>query len=62
MAVYREAGQPVVGSADRLSGSLAAGDAMLPDKSYYDDYTFSARAGQTVMVDMWSQAFDTYVI
>ena len=44
------------------AGTLAAGDAMLPDKSFYDDYTFTAQAGQTIVVDMWSEAFDTYLI
>lgn len=64
VALYRQGGArpAAAGSGSRISGSLAAGDAMLPDKSYYDDYTFTAQAGQTVIVDMWSDAFDTYLI
>ncbi|PYS93505.1 MAG: hypothetical protein DMF64_04690 [Acidobacteria bacterium] len=44
-----------------LNGTLSAGDCKLPDNSFYDEYTFSANAGQQVTVSMSSTAFDTYL-
>lgn len=48
-------GQPV-------EGSLAETDAILDDdESYYDTYTLSAREGQRLLVEMKSDAFDTFL-
>lgn len=48
------------------NGTLTTSDCVLTDGegniSYYDEYTFSANAGQTVSVAMSSAVFDTYLI
>ena len=43
-------------------GQLAAGDATLSSGEYYDNYTVEARAGQQLIVDLTSSAFDPYVM
>ena len=44
------------------SGQLASNDCFLTtDNSYYDFFSFSGIAGQTVTIDMASTAFDTYL-
>ena len=42
-------------------GSLAPGDPLLNDNSFYDSYTFSGRAGQQVTISLQSPDFDTYL-
>lgn len=42
-------------------GSLSASDPRTPDDSYYDDWAFAGRRGETVIVTMESGAFDTYL-
>ena len=43
-------------------GSLAAGDQMLRSGEYFDNYTFEGRAGQKLVVDLTSSAFDPYLM
>ncbi|MGC1308495.1 MAG: PPC domain-containing protein [Phormidesmis sp.] len=43
-------------------GALAAGDAILEDGSWYDQYTFSADGGQQITISLMSQDFDPYLI
>jgi hypothetical protein len=43
-------------------GTLAAGDAVLDDGSLYDQYTFSSRSGQRVVIYLESGDFDPYLI
>jgi serine protease Do len=43
----------------KVSGKLAAGDYQLPDGSYADLYYFSAKAGQTVTIDLISSDFNS---
>lgn len=43
-------------------GTLASGDEKLRSGEYVDRYTFQVSAGQRVMVDLESAAFDTYII
>lgn len=45
-----------------LRGRLNAGDLTLAAGEYADVYYFQAKAGQTVLVEMTSSDFDTYVI
>lgn len=52
---------PQAGGAVTHRGSLGPGDSQLSAGEYYDDYTFEARAGQHVVVDITSSDFDTYV-
>ncbi len=43
------------------TGRLEAGDGQLEDGEYRDLYVFDGQAGQSIVVDMSSSAFDTYV-
>jgi hypothetical protein len=43
-------------------GTLEAGDQRLREGEYFDEYTIQAVAGQTIMVDLRSPDFDTYLI
>ncbi len=44
------------------SGTLEEGDLVYPeDNSYYDEYKFEAKSGDTIVVSMDSEAFDTYL-
>lgn len=45
-----------------VSGELRQGDSTLDSGEYYDFYTFQGRAGQTVVIDAASSAFDTYLM
>ncbi|TAF55930.1 MAG: hypothetical protein EAZ61_03790 [Oscillatoriales cyanobacterium] len=46
-----------------ILGSLTEGDSILPsDRSLFDAYRFSGRAGQAVSLAMSSQDFDSYLI
>lgn len=42
-------------------GTLSSGDPRDEDDRYYDEYSFEARRGETVIVRMESDAFDTYL-
>jgi serine protease Do len=42
-------------------GSLGSGDALAPDNTYYDEYSFQGRAGQRVTITLESSEFDTYL-
>ncbi len=45
-----------------VSGTLATGDCTLPgDGTFYDEYTFTASAGQQVSVSMSSSTLDTFL-
>ena len=44
-----------------FSGSLSSSDAVWDDDSYYDRWTFSARAGQRLVVTMESDDVDAYL-
>lgn len=45
-----------------IAGRLEAGDRTLDDGSYYDSYTFEGEAGLTLVIEMESAEFDTYLI
>lgn len=45
-----------------LNGTLASGDSTLPGYGYADTYTFEGEAGQLAVVDLQSEAFDTYLL
>lgn len=45
----------------RRQGSLGSGDALAPDNTYYDEYSFQGRAGQQVTITLESSEFDTYL-
>lgn len=45
----------------RRQGSLDSGDALAPDNTYYDEYTFQGQAGQRVTISLESSEFDTYL-
>lgn len=44
------------------SSSLDTTDTVLSDGSYYEEYSFTGRAGQQVVIDMNSADFDTYLL
>ncbi|WP_228038028.1 trypsin-like peptidase domain-containing protein [Nodosilinea sp. LEGE 06152] len=46
----------------RQQGALGPGDRTLQDGSYYQEFTFQGRAGQTVLIRLESPDFDTYLI
>lgn len=48
-----------LGVGDEVSGSLAAGATRMFDGSYLNAYRLSGTAGETVVVDLMSRAFDT---
>ena len=45
----------------RQQGSLARGDATMEDGSFFDLYTYEARAGERLTFTMRSDAFDTFL-
>lgn len=42
-------------------GALGTSDPRLPDNTYYDEWSFTGRRGETVVVTMESRAFDAYL-
>ncbi len=55
--------ETVVGAGPRFeSGRLEGGDETLPTGAYVDRYRFQGLAGQRVVFDLRSNAFDTYLI
>lgn len=42
-------------------GSLSGSDPVNEDDRYYDEYAFEARRGETVIIRMESESFDTYL-
>ncbi len=51
-----------ISSGVTVNGSLTSGDCQLSDGSRFDEWTFSASAGQTVSISMTSAQFDTYLL
>ena len=45
-----------------VNGTLTAGDCDLGDGTRFDEWTFSATAGQTISISMTSTQFDTYLL
>jgi hypothetical protein len=54
-----DAGTPIVAGAP-VTGSLARGDRKM-DNSYMDTWTYQGRAGETLVITVRSEEFDTYV-
>ncbi len=50
-----------IGVGETLRGELAAGDPRSPNGSYFDLYAFQAVAGQSYVVALTSDEFDTYL-
>ena len=46
----------------RQQGTLGGGDRTLQDGSYFQEFSFSGRAGQSVVISLESPDFDTYLI
>lgn len=44
-----------------VTGELGEGDAVADDDTYFDPYVYRARAGERIVVEMSSEAFDTYL-
>ncbi|WP_052050114.1 trypsin-like peptidase domain-containing protein [Leptolyngbya sp. KIOST-1] len=56
-------GQPTTSRVGlRQQGVLGPGDRTLQDGSYYQEFTFQGRAGQSVLIRLESPDFDTYLI
>lgn len=51
----------VDGGTFTFNGSLSSGDSTLDNGEYADAHTFQANQGQTIVADLRSTAFDTYV-
>ena len=57
VTLLAQAGTPIV-----HRGALASGDQQLHSGEYYDSYEFQGRAGQRVVFDLTSTAFDPYLM
>ena len=51
----------VIVSAKTMTGKLDETDVELDEVGYYDEYTLSLEAGQHVLMELWSDDFDTYL-
>jgi hypothetical protein len=58
----RSEGATAGGQLQRFTGSLGPGDPRLTGGEYFDNYTIQVQAGQSIVADLTSSAFDTYVI
>jgi hypothetical protein len=47
---------------EAVQGSIESGDAELDDGRWYDAYAYTGRAGETLVVRMSAEDFDTYLI
>lgn len=56
------AAQQALNLSGRTQGELRQGDSTLPSGELVDDYTFTGRAGQRVVIRMTSSALDPYLI
>ncbi|TPW01808.1 MAG: peptidase C14 caspase catalytic subunit P20, partial [Alphaproteobacteria bacterium] len=56
------AAQQALNLTGRTQGELRQGDGALPSGEFVDDYTFTGRAGQRVVIRMTSSALDPYLI
>ena len=54
--------KPVDMQSDQYEGDLAAGDEQRADGEFLDAYPFDGVAGESVTIDLRSNAFDTYVL
>ena len=59
-AVPAAAQRPIV-PGEVTRGALTSDDPQLADDTYYDDWTFVGRRGETVIVSMESRAFDAFL-
>ena len=50
-----------IGSGGSVTGRLEAGDSQLDSGEYLDSHIFDASAGQTIVVELTSTEFDTYL-
>ncbi|HEX6367807.1 MAG TPA: PPC domain-containing protein [Longimicrobium sp.] len=55
------AAQRPIDPGELTQGSLSSGDPQTRDGSYYDEWAFAGRRGETVVVTMESGRFDTYL-
>ena len=54
--------QPTIGTGERVVGTLQEGDRQMEeDGAYYDAYVIRGRPGETLLVRMTSDDFDTYL-
>ncbi len=54
--------QSVMKIGDAVGGMLAAGDLVMKDGSYYDQYSFMGVEGQTIAIAMTAKDFDAYLV
>jgi hypothetical protein len=50
------------GNNQRFTGTLGEGDSRLSGGEYFDTYTIQVQAGQSIIADLTSSAFDPYLI
>jgi 3'-phosphoadenosine 5'-phosphosulfate sulfotransferase len=55
-------GGTAISAGQTVRGELARTDMRLADNSYADDYTFTARAGEQLVITLRSTDFDTYLV
>ncbi len=55
------AGGTTISAGETVNGSLAASDGRLADGSHFDDYTYTGRPGEQIVITLRSRAFDTYL-
>lgn len=55
------AAQTRIGVGETVTGTLEEGDRQMDDGAYYDSYVLRGRPGETLIVRMTSEDFDTYL-
>ncbi|HEX2092004.1 MAG TPA: hypothetical protein VHG28_06355, partial [Longimicrobiaceae bacterium] len=55
------AAQRTISVGQTVSGRLEASDPTLSDNSYYDEYVYTARAGERLTITLRSSDFDAYL-
>lgn len=58
----RAAAARAIALGDSVRGELTAGDARMLDSSYFDAWRYEGRAGERIVIEHSSAAFDTYLI
>ena len=56
------ADRPAIAYGQTVSGALEATDRRAEDDSFYDDWVFSGRAGETVEITLESAEFDAFLV
>jgi hypothetical protein len=58
----RAGGTGTISAGQTVNGTLSASDGKLSDNSYFDDYTYTGRPGEQIIITLRSSTFDTYLV